>query len=631
MQVVRSFRRNREFDQWSLEKQGADNTLVYWGLLNGITNIKPPVRLSLTPYFAVAAEHYPNDNGDDLSYSFGGGMDLKYGINESFTIDMTLLPDFSQVQSDNKVKNLTAFETVYEEQRPFFNEAIDLFEKGDLFYSRRIGKTPVNFLTNSSQLLEGEKIVKNPVQQRLLNATKLSGRTKGGLAIGLMNAVSANTYAIVENEDAEQRKILTDPASNYNMVVLAQSLKNNSEVFISNTNLVRAMSYDDANVTAAGIKLNNKSNSYVLNINGGASQIFSIQEDDPGDRKRETGFKLYTGFGKTNGNFQFTLLKGFMDDKFNANDMGITLYNNYHLNYVSVSYNIYQPWWKLRDLHSSLVLQNENNYTTGKVQTASLEMKNYGTTMKYLTLWLNGSYDFIETFDYYETRTKGRYYRKPCSISGNVGFSSDYRKTFALDIILNTGAAKENQTFEKGISIHPILRLNNHLLLSYNFSSLVTENQMGYASSLSSSLSDSIIFGKRDITTITNTLNAKYLFRNNLSLNLNTRHYWSKGKYNTYYLLDNEGQTGSAIAYNGNHDFNFNAFTVDMVFSWIFAPGSSLNIVWKNAINPPDESVPVPDFFTNLKNTFDAPQQNTLSLKILYYFDYQQLRRHPGN
>jgi len=105
------------------------------------------LRLSLTPYLSLYGERSPNTDADNktvyensTSYSFGA--DLKYGIDDRFTLDMTLLPDFSQVQSDNKVKNLTAFETVYDENRPFFKEGVELFSKGNLFYSRRIGKKP---------------------------------------------------------------------------------------------------------------------------------------------------------------------------------------------------------------------------------------------------------------------------------------------------------------------------------------------------------------------------------------------------------------------------------------------------------------------------------------------------------
>ena len=145
MQIFRSIRRNREKDLWALEDKSAENNLVYWGKLNGFHQITSPVRLSFVPYFGVFVEHFPHNikNKSNYSYSINGGLDLKYGINNAYTLDMMLLPDFSQVQSDNLVKNITAFETVYDEKRPFFQEAVDLFSKGDLFYTRRIGSTPL--------------------------------------------------------------------------------------------------------------------------------------------------------------------------------------------------------------------------------------------------------------------------------------------------------------------------------------------------------------------------------------------------------------------------------------------------------------------------------------------------------
>jgi hypothetical protein len=252
------------------------NDLPYWGSLKGISDIKPPVRLSATPYILLQAEHFPNPSTEkDISTSIGGGMDLKLGMNESYTLDMSLLPDFSQVQSDNKVKNLTAFETVYEEQRPFFKEAVDLFMKGDIFYSRRIGKTPALFYDAENELNEGEYLYKNPVQQKLINTTKISGRNKNGLAIGILNAITANTYAIAKNADGDERRILTDPLTNYNQIVVDQALKNNSDFYITNTNVLRDGHFRDANVTATGLTLNDKSNSYRIALSDRFESGFS--------------------------------------------------------------------------------------------------------------------------------------------------------------------------------------------------------------------------------------------------------------------------------------------------------------------------------------------------------------------
>src|SRR5688572_13748827 len=181
LQVTRDIRRTPEFDQWALTPGGTANPLAYWGTLRGITKVEPPLRLSLTPYLSGYIEKSPEFTSDttyrySTGFSYNTGADIKYGIDERFTIDMTLLPDFGQVQSDNKVKNLSYREINYDENRPFFKEGTELFNKGQLFYSRRIGKTPTGFFSVENSLDSAETIEENPSQVKLLNATKLSGR-----------------------------------------------------------------------------------------------------------------------------------------------------------------------------------------------------------------------------------------------------------------------------------------------------------------------------------------------------------------------------------------------------------------------------------------------------------------------
>ena len=160
-------------------------------------------------------------------------MDVKYGINESFTLDMTLIPDFAQVQSDNVLLNLSPFEVKFDDYRPFFTEGTELFNKAGLFYSRRIGAAPA--LANKVLHTYGNKpdyeIVKNPGITRLYNATKFSGRTKGNLGIGVFNAITAPMHAKIRNlTTATDTAILTEPLTNYNIVVFDQALKNRSSV-----------------------------------------------------------------------------------------------------------------------------------------------------------------------------------------------------------------------------------------------------------------------------------------------------------------------------------------------------------------------------------------------------------------
>ena len=126
------------------------------GELSGIKGIKAPVRLSFSPYLSSSVNNYPhNQPGIKNTLStFNGGMDIKYGINQSYTLDMTLVPDFGQVRSDNQVLNLSPFEVRFNENRQFFTEGTELFNKGNLFYSRRIGSNPAYSANIISKILQ---------------------------------------------------------------------------------------------------------------------------------------------------------------------------------------------------------------------------------------------------------------------------------------------------------------------------------------------------------------------------------------------------------------------------------------------------------------------------------------------
>jgi len=626
MQITRTIRRYRETNQWALEMPETKNDLPYWGTLQGISDIRPPVRLSATPYILLQAEHFPNPTTEkDISTSFGGGMDLKLGMNESYTLDMSLLPDFSQVQSDNKVKNLTAFETVYEEQRPFFKEAVDLFKKGDIFYSRRIGKTPALFYDAENELNEGEYLYKNPVQQKLINTTKISGRNKKGLAIGILNAVTANTYAIAKNTDGDERRILTDPLTNYNQIVVDQALKNNSDFYLTNTNVLRDGHFRDANVTATGLTLNDKSNSYRIALSTALSQVFLPSDENEIKQDISRGFKYGVSAAKTNGNFQWLLSRSSMDNKFDANDMGLTIYNNFNKNTGSLSYNVYKPFWLLREMTNTISIVNQNNFTTHKPETAKVEYNTFLTTLNYFSMWSEIGNTFTETYDYYEPRTAGMYYLNAKSTWMYVGFSSDYRNQIALDGELSGyySARDNSKGFE--VELSPIVRLNNHFMFNVASSYEKNTNDYGFAGKEG----DDVIFGNREIYVNENSFSSKYLFKNDVSLSITARHYYARGKYNSFYTLLENGRLEPATDYNITHDFNFNSFNIDMVFSWIFAPGSSLSFVWKNEITTETDTVSG-SYFNNLNDTFMEPQLNNISLKILYYIDYQRLRNKNG-
>ena len=111
-----------------------------------------------------------------------------------------------------------------------------------------------------------------------------------------------------------------------------------------------------------------------------------------------------------------------------------------------------------------------------------------------------------------------------------------------------------------------------------------------------------------------------------MSLSFRLRHYWSKAEYRQYYRLGDDGSLNRYDNYYNDHNVNFNAFNIDMVFYWQFAPGSELNLVWKNSLLKREGLVNT-DYGDNFKTSLNSPQNNMISLKVLYYLDYLRIKK----
>jgi hypothetical protein len=150
-------------------------------------------------------------------------------------------------------------------------------------------------------------------------------------------------------------------------------------------------------------------------------------------------------------------------------------------------------------------------------------------------------------------------------------------------------------------------------------------NDIGYVTDSLNNNELKIIFGKRDIENITTTLNINYTINPKFSFSFRVRYYLFKADYDQYYDLGKDGSL-TPNNYSQNNDFIYNAFNIDTYFTWLFAPGSELTLAWKNAIYKND-GLPSGTYFMELANTLEAPASNLISLKILYYLDYQYFKR----
>ena len=618
--LIRKIRRARENAFWNPVDPKINALVRQFGDLSGLKNIKPPVRLSFTPYVAGIANHYPyNDkNVKDLTYNVSGGMDVKYGLSDAFTLDMTLVPDFSQVQSDNQVLNLTQFEVQFQERRPFFTEGTELFNKGGLFYSRRVGGAPFDAANAKRELRAGEKIIKNPSQTQLLNATKLSGRTAGKLGIGLFNGLSNNSYATLQDSAGNTRNVLTSPLTNYNILVLDQFLKNNSFITLINTNVTREGHYRDANVSGAGFRFNNKTNNYTVGGKAVMSNIFYADSALP-----FTGYQTNFDIGKNGGNFRWSLYHSINSDRYDPNDLGIlTMRNNTEAG-LNLNYNIYRPFWKVNNLFNGLRIVYQRMYDPNAFWNFGL-YGNHNTTLtkQFFTFGLNYGIEPIITYDYYEARIHGRYYTYPINYRAGGFLSSDYRKPFAIDVEGNYKYFLENDRNGYYIEVSPRYRVNNMLSFIYEISNDIQYDNIGFVNY--NPMNDTITFGRRNLQTVSNIISGAYKFNNKMSLTFRMRHYWSTAKYLQYYTLQTNGRL-SPSDYGTDHDVNFNAFNVDVVYFWQFAPGSELNVVWKSALLSRASDIDF-DYYSNFRGSLNSPQNNMVSVKLLFYIDYATMK-----
>jgi len=627
---MRVIRRTREKSYWNHVNNMVEGFVSQEGRAIGIEGIKSPVRLQFTPYVSGYVNHYSGATNGKSKYSrsVNGGMDVKYGINDAFTLDVTLIPDFTQTQSDNQVLNLSPFEVKFGENRQFFTESTELFNKAGIFHSRRIGGTPIFKSSVDGQRAENETIVENPAISGLLNAAKISGRTIKGLGVGLLNAVTRNMYATIQNnETGETREVLTDPFTNYNVFVLDQTLPRNSFVTFTNTNVTRSKGVYDANVSGLKVRFADKTSTYAISAAGNLSQLYGRNIILRGDTLADNlhlGHQYSANFSKVSGNLRFGLNHHVESDTYEINDLGFLSNNNEISNSASMSYNFYQPVWKFLSWSNSISVSHSMLYAPREFVSASMGMSTNVRFRNFMSAYWNFGLRPGNAYDYFEARAFPRVYIKPPAFDTSIGMSSDYRKRLALDASAGFWRSNRYDQLSWWGSFSPRFRVNDKLLLINNNNYSQDLRSIGYAGK---DKNENIIFSDRTISTFTTTLSGAYIFNEKTGLTLNMRHYWSSADKKKLYELTGNGllqattpdrNENISSLYNG---INYNTFNIDLVYSWRFAPGSELMIVWKNEIKDEQKEVEH-KYIENLSKTLQAPQNNNFSVKLLYYIDY---------
>ena len=622
---------NRPIQSWGfnfhrrLEKLNAqhtwthiDNSVGRWtqydGLIEDFRDIKPPTRLNLYPYASATTNTFEGNT----RYDWSVGMDIKYGLTDNFTLDATLIPDFSQVGFDDVVLNLGPFEQQFTEQRQFFTEGTELFNIGRLFYSRRIGGSPIDQFNVYGSLATNEEVVDYPEKTTMINAVKISGRTKKGLGIGFFNAITEKTEATIKNNNTnETRKEVIDPFTNYNILVLDQQFNQNSSVSLINTNVTRNGKFRDANVTALDWHIETKDSKFNAD---GSVRMSNISDDV---NNPNTGYTFDNSFGYNSGHWRGEIGYNFENKDFNPNDFGILFSNNQQAIYTNGGWRTLQPTKKFNNYSFNFYNQNNFQHYSG-VYTGSQFGLNFGAqTIKRFSFGGNFNYG-TEEKDFFEPRqgtTSGVYFLQPERKNINFYISTNSQKLFQVNVNGYLTGYSNNPKSGYGYSFAPRYRFSNQFSLRYNLRYNKTLNDQGYVNEDASN----IIFGVRDRKNYTNTISGNYNFSTNSSLSLSFRHYWESVIYSSYQNLNSAGGLDPNSTYTGNN-VNFNSWNLDLNYIWQFAPGSQLIAFYRNSIFNSDNSADL-SFSENLENLFDQSQRHTFSVRFVYFIDYNQLKK----
>jgi hypothetical protein len=643
-EVVRTLYRKQETSLWQHIPKDAPGIVHLFGEVAGFENIKPRKIFDVTPYAVARTESFKAEPENPFlakgkKSGFNGGIDAKIGVTNNLTVDLTVNPDFGQVEADPSEVNLSAYETFFQEKRPFFIEGNNITNFGlgigdggvgndNLFYSRRIGRRP----QIEPDLKDGWN-ADMPTNTNIIGAAKLTGKTKDGLSVGFVEALTAEEMAEIDTVGGRKFETV-EPLTNYFVGRVQKDYKEGNTIIggiFTGTNRDLDKNLDDYLHRAAytgGLDFTQyfKKKNWMFNLNSAFSLVQGTKDailrtqtssaryfqrpDNFHTRLDSTRTSLAGSGGrmqvmKLNGHWNVMLASIWKTPGFETNDLGFIRDADQLLNVLWIGYNQWEPKGFYRRYSIGGDIYNSTNFG-GLNQGIGFEYNGNIGFKNYWNAWGGGG---IQTAAYETGQLRGGPAMKmPGTIRFNAGFETDERKKVVFDVFgnFNSGFNNSSQNFYSQIEVK--YKPLNYLTISLQPGVSKSNSDLQYVTQTSFGNSDRYVFAAIDRKTI----NASFRINLNLSPDL-TLQYWGQpfiatGKYSDYkYITDpragsyesrfimleddnfrdgennynvDEDKNGSVDYGFDNADFNFKEFLSNLVVRWEYNPGSSVYLVW---------------------------------------------------
>ena len=592
------------------------------GTLMGINNISPPVRLFFYPYVQSSVNL---QKGLEPAASYTAGMDVKYGLSSSFTLDASLIPDFGQVAFDNVELNLGPFEQEFSENRAFFTEGATLFKiaddnmgGGSFFYSRRIGE---KVSVDDDLLVNDEQVINFDDTPQLLNTIKVTGTTNKNLSIGFLNAITDKVDAKIQNSSSNQtRKQTIQPLVNYNVISLSQQLLNDySSISALNTNKTGGDGLYGNNVAFVADLFDDNRD---FNI-----KVKAFGSKTPAENSKN-GFRSGISFSELKGNFRYNVSWWGVDKHYKQNELGYFNFLDHQRFSSRISYQILKEYGFLRNYSNYLWFHDTRTFHSSERKLWGLRFGNDFSTQNLMVFEADFAYS-SRTRDYDKPRTINRFIEEPANFQAKLVMKSNKNKDFSYRIQWNNFAYFkedfEEQKSQNRLNLSTFYRFSEQFSLALKSNHLNFKDDVGYLKTIN----QDIYFGRRDIRSVENNINLSYFFDSKKWINLRLRNYWSRAKYDqTLFRLKEDGKRSETdfSVLDFDPDANFNIWNLDVNFEWWFAPGSNLVLLYRNQLFKSDNATKL-DYFGSLNNLFDLTAQHQFSIRVNYLIDFNRIRK----
>jgi hypothetical protein len=687
LQVTRNIFRLQERSQWQYIPKGSPGLIHLFGELSGIKELKPKKQVELLPYTlgkTVLSKKIAGDPFNTGRYSkLSAGLDGKIGLTNDFTLDFTVNPDFGQVEADPSEVNLTAFETYFSEKRPFFIEGQNIFQftpnqtivihnmyTDNLFYSRRIGRYPQYYPSVS----DGE-FVKMPESTTILGAMKISGKTKKGLSVGILESITADESALIDSA-GYRRKESVEPLTNY-FVGRVQQDFNKGETIIGG--MVTAVNRDIKNPaldflhTSAytmGLDFQHSwkgrtwyvaGNAEFSSVNGKPISILQTQLSSARYFQRPdakyhsvdstlTSLSGYGGtvkFGKSSKKrLQFETSFTVRSPGLEFNDIGYMRYSDVIHHGTWVAYYIRNPFWIFNNFYLNTNYWLYWNFS-GKLLSANT---NINFNSQFRNKWrINGQFNRQSRNISTTLLRGGPSFLNPGNTSVNLNIGTDQSKKLSLFAGNYQGkgdnGSSRGQDYWASLNYKP----TNSLVISVEPEYGIQNQLLQYVAQTGFGNDTRYVFAALDQKTLGVTFRINYTVNPELSIEYYGQPFVSAGTFSDFKFVTNptasefrnrfmtygndqitfhtngnnysvdENHDGKEDYYIQNPNFNFRQFRSNLVIRWEYRPGSTLYLVWSQGRTSSDVNGRFA-YGSDVSDLFRVKPTDVFLVKFSYWF-----------